>query len=316
MVCARSRKAAISSAGSVRARHGPVDFVKILSRVPRDAYFALLDRARKWHTPIAGHVPDSVSVSEAAESHQKSMEHLFGMLMACSSEEVQLQNARKEALEKGDQAAYSKVQERTLDTFDRKRAEALFARLALYENWQVPTLTMLQRMYLLDLDEIVANPRLEYVSPEIRKGWEDPRKDAKDLPQSLRDSAARQYKMLADLLPAMQKAGVKILAGSDTGDPYTYPGYELHRELELLVQAGLTPLQALQSATIQPAKYLDADESMGTVAAGKNADLVLLEADPLADIRNTQQISAVILGGKYISKQQLSGMLTRVKVRK
>ena len=108
----------------------------------------------------------------------------------------------------------------------------------------------------------------------------------------------------------MERGGVPIMAGTDTGDPYTFPGYDLHRELQLLVKAGLTPLQALRAATVVPAEFLNADQSLGTVGQGKMADMVLLDADPLKDIRNTQKISAIVVGGKYLSKTKLDAMLT------
>jgi len=109
----------------------------------------------------------------------------------------------------------------------------------------------------------------------------------------------------------MQRQGVPIMAGTDTGDPYTFPGYDLHRELQLLVKAGLTPAQALRAATLTPAEYLDSDESLGSIAQGKMADLVFLDADPLKDIRNTQKISAVMLCGKYLTRAKLDSMLLR-----
>jgi imidazolonepropionase-like amidohydrolase len=100
----------------------------------------------------------------------------------------------------------------------------------------------------------------------------------------------------------MQKAGVKILAGTDTPNPYVFPGSSLHDELELLVKAGLTPLQALQAATLRPAEYLGMAGRLGTIAPGKLADLVLLSADPLADIANTRRIEAVVLNGRIHHK--------------
>jgi imidazolonepropionase-like amidohydrolase len=114
----------------------------------------------------------------------------------------------------------------------------------------------------------------------------------------------------------MRKAGIMIMAGTDTGDPYTYPGFDLHRELLEMVNAGLSPLEALRSATLEPARYLDADDALGTVERGHLADLVLLDADPLADIRNTQKISAVFVAGKYLPKVQLNLMLASMRRKK
>jgi imidazolonepropionase-like amidohydrolase len=107
----------------------------------------------------------------------------------------------------------------------------------------------------------------------------------------------------------MQKAGVKILAGTDTPNPYVFPGSSLHDELELLVKAGLTLLQALQAATLRPAEYLGMAERLGAIAPGKLADLVLLSGDPLADIANTRRIEAVIQNGRLRQKSDLQRML-------
>ncbi|MDP8980035.1 MAG: amidohydrolase family protein [Acidobacteriota bacterium] len=268
-----------------------VDFIKIGSRLPRDAYFALLDRARKWRVPVAGHVPDDVTVEEAIVERQASMEHLLGILLACSSEEQKLRAAKPPDMAQ------------ILDTFDAAKADRLFVQMARNEAWQCPTLTMWRRVFGWDAEGEAANPLLESVSPAIRKGWKE---DPKEIRASASPEAfalhTRQYAALAAIVARMQKNNVPLLAGTDTGDPYTVPGDELHRELELLVRAGLTPAQALRAATLAPAKYFDADEELGHVKAGKRADLVVLEGNPLEDIRNTRKVHAVILGGRYLPK--------------
>ena len=111
----------------------------------------------------------------------------------------------------------------------------------------------------------------------------------------------------------MRRAGVRFIAGTDTANPYVFPGFSLHEELALLVQAGFTPMQALQSATREPAAYLGLLDSAGTIEKGKDADLVLLDANPLADIGNTTKINAVVLGGRLIPKQELDKMLADVE---
>jgi imidazolonepropionase-like amidohydrolase len=114
----------------------------------------------------------------------------------------------------------------------------------------------------------------------------------------------------------MKLAGVGILAGSDAGaNEYSMPGFSLHDELAEFVDAGLTPMEALQTATLNPARYLGMTDAFGTVEAGKTADLILLEANPLDDIRNTQRIAAVILNGQLIAKPELQRMLADVAVR-
>lgn len=288
-----------------------VDFIKVLSRLPRDAYFALVERARKWGLPVAGHVPDSVTIDEAITARQNSMEHLMGMLLACSSDEQKIRPLRALAIEQKDGKALAGYAERVLVTFDPTKASNLFERMARYSSYQVPTLVMLRRSTYLDADELVRDPRLKYIPSAIRKDWDDPREEKKKIPEATLALVGQQYERLNWVVEQMQRQGVPIMAGTDTGDPYTFPGYDLHRELQLLVKAGLTPAQALRSATLTPAEYLEADESLGSVAQGKMADLVLLEADPLKDIRNTQKISAVVLAGKYLSRAKLDSMLLR-----
>jgi imidazolonepropionase-like amidohydrolase len=112
---------------------------------------------------------------------------------------------------------------------------------------------------------------------------------------------------------AMSRANVPLLAGTDILNPYVFPGFSLHDELALLVEAGLTPLQALRTATSNPAKYLDMTESLGTIEKGKLADLVLLDANPLDDIRNTQRIQAVVANGRYFPYDAIRALLAQAE---
>jgi hypothetical protein len=222
-----------------------VDFIGILPELPRDAYFALIERARKYYSAVAGDVPATVSALDAVEARQKSIDHMPAILLACSSEEKRLRQAYVQALERGDQSAIADVQTAALDSYDPQKAAILFQRMALFETRFVPTLA----------------------------GW-----------------SAKFAPLLAD----MQRAGVVILAGSDGGKP----GASLHEELEQLVAAGFTPAQALRGATLEAARYVGAT-GLGAVEAGNTADLVILNADPLVDIRNTRKINGVVLGGRY-----------------
>jgi imidazolonepropionase-like amidohydrolase len=121
------------------------------------------------------------------------------------------------------------------------------------------------------------------------------------------------YPKQLDLVGMMRRAGVEFLAGTDTGGPYLFPGFSLHDELALLVQAGLTPLEALQAATLNPARFLGREKELGTVEKGKLADLVLLDADPLQDITHTRKISAVVLNGRLFDRKTLDVMLGQVE---
>jgi hypothetical protein len=290
-----------------------VDFIEVLATLPRDAYFALIERARKYYSPVAGYIPGTVSVMEAIDARQKSIEHMSGILMACSSEESRLSKQHNLAVERKDWASAAELESMAMASYSARKAEELFERMARFETRQVPTLVMLRRNAFLDTDNQVMDPHLSSIPLAIRRTWRDPREDKKLLPQDSLDFMRVEYEKLVSILQPMRRAGVKIMAGTDTGNAYSYPGIDLHRELELLVQAGLTPLEALRSATLEPGKYLGAHDTLGSIAPGKVADIVLLDADPLKDIRNTQKIDAVFLEGKYLSRAKLNGMLAGLR---
>jgi imidazolonepropionase-like amidohydrolase len=288
-----------------------LDFVKILS-VPRDSYFAIADESKKEKIPFVGHVPYSVSVREAAMAGQKSIEHLSGILLACSSREDEIRAQGLAALAKRDYAAYGKLAPQVLATYDQARAGTLFIQLAQSNTWQVPTLVWTQANSRTDDPELQSDPYLKYVPASIRSQW-DPAKLRENIsPEDfavLKAEAARDL----ELVKIMQGAGVLFMAGSDGPDPYVIPGFSLHDELEWLVKSGFTPLQALQAATFRPAQFLGKMDKYGVVEPGRVADLVLLDENPVADIGNTRKIFGVVANGKYYSRQDLDTMLQHVE---
>jgi imidazolonepropionase-like amidohydrolase len=284
-----------------------VDFIKVLTRLPADVYYALCDRGRKWGLPVVGHVPDEVSVWDAIDARQKSMEHLMGVALACSREEAPLRLLLLDSEHQNDLAKRREYSTRVLDTYDPARAEKLFQRMALFNSWQTPTLVMWSRTYNLDGAERFANPEQKRIPESVRAEWPAP--PAAAMPPATAAMIQRVWDLYRSMVARMQADGVPLLAGTDTGDPWSYPGAELHQELELLVKAGLTPAQALRTATINAAKFLDAEDSFGSVQPGRLADLVLLSADPLEDIRNTRRIEGVFVGGVYLPKKNLDSMV-------
>jgi len=303
----------------IEIKQSGADFVKVYSLLSRDAYFAIADEAKKQGIPFEGHVPDSISVEEASSAGQKTIEHLTGILAACSSREAE---SRRLALEAEDQPAsarfagskYRERQEMVLGSYSPERAETLFGKLKKNQTWQCPTLTVLRSFADSDDLSFTNDPRLKYMPRDIAASW-DPKADI-FLKAKTADDWALSKKVFSkelEIVGAMQRAGVGILAGTDTLNPYCFPGFSLHDELGLLVQAGLTPMQALQAATLNPARFLARENDFGTVDKGKIADLVLLDANPLEDIGNTRRISAVVFGGKLFRKGSLDKMLTRIE---
>jgi imidazolonepropionase-like amidohydrolase len=165
----------------------------------------------------------------------------------------------------------------------------------------------------LDDAELANDPRLLYVKPSWRKRWLSMTEEAGNAPDSEWAKRKETVHREKALVGTMQKGGVGILAGTDDSNPYVIPGFSLHDELELLVESGLTAMQALQAATVGPAKFLYRLDSLGTVAAGMHADLVLLDANPLINIRNTTRINAVVVNGRLLGRNALNEILAQVE---
>ena len=301
----------------IEMKKAGADFIKVYSRLPREAYFAIADEAKKQGLPFAGHVPDAVSVVEASDAGQKSIEHLTGVLAACSTREEELRKGREEAWSKSpsgqavlNRASLRPLSRLMLDTFSPEKANALFAHLAQNHTWQCPTLTVLRNMAFIQDPAIHNDPRVKYMPPGIASGW-DPAGDFRLKDRTQEDVELQQaaYRKAKELIGPMRRAGVEFLAGTDVLNPYCFPGFSLHDELSLLVEAGLSPMEALQAATLNPARYLGKDKDLGTVEKGKLADLLLLDASPLDDINNTRKIDAVVFGGKLFPKADLQKML-------
>ena len=280
------------------------DFIKIQSLVPREGYFAAAEEAKKDGIVFAGHVPDKVRAAEASNAGQKSVEHLTGVFEGCSRVEDELMAAPR-----------GPGRGKFLSTYDPARAKALIALFVKNQTWQVPTLYWERGEWLIEQTSAGPDPLIKYApmawrvrawpmfTTGIEKDWStDPFADRERFFQA-------ELKMVSE----MNRAGVRILAGTDTAAGVrVYPGFSLHEEMELLVQAGLTPMQALQSATKNPGEYLGFADT-GTIERGKRADLVLLDANPLTDIKNTRKIQSVVLAGRYFSREDLDKLLTNVE---
>jgi imidazolonepropionase-like amidohydrolase len=291
---------------------GGADFVKIYNGIPRDAYFALADEAHKQNIPFAGHLPFEIRASEASQAGQRSIEHLTGIAIACSKREQDLMRDLRPLhyIENTNLIAEA------IRSFDAAKCQELFAQFHRNGTWQVPTLTVHRGMAFLNDTHFTSDPRLAYMSSDVRSRWQ-PENDFR-----FRRWPPAEFQLHRELLNAdkslvgiMFRAGIPLLAGTDAMNPFCFPGFSLHDELALLVESGLTPLAALQSATLRPAEFLGRTEELGSVAPGKLADLVLLGADPLAGIHNTTQIQAVWFHGKYFDRSALDRLLEDAKHR-
>ncbi len=287
------------------------DFIKTYSWIPRAAYFGIASESRKLGVPFAGHVPYSVSVVEASDAGQRSVEHEDDLMRACSSRDSALRarfgdtttlSPEKQLTQMRDQARVLRA------TYDPARCRSVIETLTRNHTWVTPTLAVYQP-YAHAFDSASTHPELaKYVPGLVQGGW---RFRASRVTPA--DSMVVRSYFSFDRTRDLNAAGVKLLAGTDMPQAFVYPGFSLHDELALLVRSGLTPLEAIRAATYSPAEYLGALDSLGTITQGKIADLVLLDADPLADIRNTRRISAVIANGRLFDAAARAALLTHVE---
>jgi imidazolonepropionase-like amidohydrolase len=273
-------------------------FIKVYWNLRRDVFFAIAEQSKKSGIPFAGHVPSSVSAFEASDAGMKSIEHLTGIEETCSTRSDEFQRIPP-------QEWSPELADLAYETFDEKRCGNLFARFARNGTWQVPTLLLRQSLGLAQEAGLASNPALDHVPASVRERWKV--RDGARRPLALRRA---RFTRLLRFVGDLHRAGVGILAGSDFGNPFIVAGFSLHDELALLTDAGLTPLQALQAATRNVGVYFGRND-IGTVAQGSVADLVILDADPVVDIRNTRSIAGVVLGGRYLDRQELQALPDR-----
>ena len=279
-----------------------VDFIKIQSVISHDAYLAAATEAHKQGLPIVGHVPDRVRIKEVVEAGQKSIEHLMGILEGCSTEE--------EKFIKGE--GNLKL---LLTTQDQQRCDALAQLLAHSHTWQVPTLAWQRGGTFLDQLDWKHQPLDKYVPAYWRDvTWR--RFNDQMMPDLLHDPLPLRQDYFArnlQMVGALHHAGVLFLAGTDTAPGiYVMPGFSLHDELANFVEAGFTPMEALQTATSNPAKFLGTEANSGSVEPGKIADLVLLRGNPIEDIQNTRKIELVVAAGRLFDRAALDQLLMKV----
>ncbi|MGX6607971.1 amidohydrolase family protein [Micromonosporaceae bacterium Da 78-11] len=337
---AGTAKAAVQT---VRDQHASgADFIKVGLTTP-DVFFAAQAEATRLGIPIVGHLPTGIDVRAASRGGMKSIEHLgpgVGVLAACSHAEPGIRDElagqptpkvppfripfldrvieskiRKlvinpmAAAKPGDVAVLRHAD----DTFDEEKARALAAIFVADQTWQCPTLIRVRTQQLADAPEYRDDPNLRYLDPGIVTEWQESTK------RFLRHSAAdratfrRNYEIQLRLVKVFDEEGVPMIVGSDVcGAAWLVPGASLHQEFDELATAGLSPLRVLQMTTLNGALFLDAQERLGSVEAGRQADLVLLDADPIEDSRHLHEIGAVVRAGRHHDRGDLAAIRERL----
>lgn len=302
-----------------RVKAEGADFVKVYSRLSPASYAAILDEARKTGLTVHGHGPDQLTSKQVSNAGQRSIEHIHSLGLAVSTWEVEVRRMVREiTVKSGDYNSWFRqlhpIEWFAANTFSRARAADVFGTLRRNRTRVTPTLTM--HSVLDKPDYARLDPALtKYLSADAVFTYDyalETLYKANRPPEEI----ARQQEMWAwrqRFVRELFAYDVPILAGTDTGTPYSVPGFALHDELELLVGAGVTTRQALYAATVEPARFLGLRDDLGSVEPRKVADLVVLDADPLQDIRNTRRIHTVITRGRVISPTARQRMLAEIE---
>jgi len=291
------------------------DFLKVYDRLTPDAYRGLTSEARRLGLPIEGHVPLALSPDYVVASGQRLIDHLTLVAEGCSPRTLSVVHAKNaENPRESDSLAMLMTNEvaSAMANFDIRTCKPLFDQLARKRVWQVPTFVQLETFV-----SPTAPPdwlaRRDYVSPGLQSDWESSLKDAD---QAAMANGRKFLNIQLSLLKPMTDAGVPILAGTDvSSETWVFAGSSLYRELELFVEAGLSPLQAIRTATLNPRIYAGHDRGKPLIRPGERADLVLFSADPTAHIRNLATIRGVVARGLYHDRASLDALLLEAKRR-
>lgn len=278
------------------------DFLKIHPGLDVERFAAIVEAAHALGIPFGGHVSEAVGLESALAAGQATIDHLDAYLPA---------------LVPGDAAPASFFGWNLAADADAARIPELAARTAEAGVWNVPTESLIRHVLAADpgTEALLARDELRYVPAAMVAQWQQAR--AGIMADRRYDTALinRFIELRAGLLRALRDAGAGLLLGSDAPQIFNVPGFSIHHELQVLVDAGLTPFEALASGTREVARFLGEEEEMGTVAVGKRADLVLLELNPLADIANTRSIVGVMVGGRWLSRDELDVRLAAIAAR-
>lgn len=282
------------------------DFLKIHPGLDRARYDAIAAAAREQAMPFGGHVPDAVGLRRALEVRQATVDHLDGYMPLLVRDGFTAPEGA------GGFFGYDLAGE----VDERKIARV--ARLTRQSGvWNVPTDSLMHHMLLPGLGEaeLLAREEMRYVPRQMLAGWKQARAGLRAQPDYDPVRAARFIAVRGKLIKALHDAGAGLLLGSDAPQVFNVPGFSLHRELTYLVQAGLTPYQALSTGTREVARFLGTPADFGTVEPGRRADLILLEGDPLKDVANLRRRTGVMIGGRWLPEAEIRAGLEAIAAR-
>lgn len=282
----------VAVAAVVAQKKAGYDLLKIHPGVPRDVFDALAAEADALKIPFAGHVPAAVGIARALDAKYASIDHLDGYV---------------EAMARNPATPSQFFGTNLMNDIEESKLPELVAATKAAGVWQVPTQVLLDNLLNdVSVEDLAARPEMKYMPPETIKNWIAQKQTIQKIPQAER---AKLLVLRRRLIKSLHDAGVPFALGSDAPQFWNVPGFSVHRELRSLVDAGLTPYQALRTGTTNVGVYFKTEASTGTLAAGKRADLLLLDANPLQNIDNTWKIAGVMVNGRWLSRAEIDKRL-------
>jgi imidazolonepropionase-like amidohydrolase len=273
-----------------------VDYVKLYDgSISNEVYLAAIEEAEKRGLPVTGHMPFTTDFNEAVRAGLDATEHMYYVLKGASSEEEKITKAVRE-----DEYGFWSALTEVLETYDEQTAQETYRQMAEAGTGIVPTLHIGKVLAYLNEENHSDDEYLKNIPEGIQETYQGRLQAAHQQSEEATERRRNLRKRFVNMISDLHEAGVSILAGSDSGpyNSFVYPGVSLHKELQELVAAGLSPLQALQASVLNGPEFFDVSNQYGKVAQGYTADLLILNSNPLADIENTQDIYTVITQGK------------------
>ncbi|MGF1559786.1 MAG: amidohydrolase family protein [Flavobacteriaceae bacterium] len=285
----------------------PSDFVKLYdSNISKEAYLKTISEAENRNLITSGHMPFTVKLEETIGAGIDAIEHLYYVMKGCSSAEAEITQQYVD-----EKIGFWDAMPALMTTYHDTTAQRTFNLLIANKVYVVPTLHIGETLSYLDEIDHTNDDYLRYMTKGIQKTYERRIRSALNASEEARTDRKKLDDFFRKLTKTLSDANVGLLAGSDSGayNSYTYPGISLHEELEALVSAGLSPIQALRASAYNGAKFLKKDAAYGTISEGKIADLVLLEENPLEAISNSKKLYMVIKGSVTLDKNELKQLL-------
>lgn len=301
----RSVSSTAAATGLAEAQHAAgYDFLKIHPGLTREEFDAMSVMANRLRMPFAGHVPEDVGVEHALLSGMATIDHLDGYMQALMPADQDIS---------GGVSGFFGLS--IADLANESAIESIVAATAASGVWNVPTESLFEHVTspALHPEVMVDWPEMKYMPRATVERWEQAKLDVLGDPNYDPNRAVRAIEIRQKIILALHRAGAGLLLGSDSPQIFNVPGFAIHRELEYLVDSGLTPFEALRTGTVNAARFFDADRQSGTVETGKNADLVLLDANPLDDITNSRRIHGVVANGQWLSRQRIDQILRELE---